>query len=92
MHKEIHLIVSGRVQGVLFRDYTRRKAKKLGLFGWVKNLPDGTVEIVAQGEEEHLKEFLKKIKRGSLPSKVERVNVEWREPRNTFESFEMILK
>jgi acylphosphatase len=92
MKEEMHIIISGRVQGVFFRDYARRKAEKLGIKGRVRNLDDGTVEIVAQGEEASLLRFLEEIKRGSLPSKVERVNVERREPKEVFESFEMILR
>ena len=61
--KCVHLIVSGRVQGVFFRDNTRKKAIELGLNGYAKNLPDGNVEIVAEGSEDRINELIEFIKR-----------------------------
>ena len=54
--KCVHLIVSGRVQGVFFRPNVRNKAVELGLHGYAKNLPDGNVEVVAQGDEKKVNE------------------------------------
>ena len=88
--KCIHLIVAGRVQGVFFRDNTRKKAIELGLNGYAKNLPDGTVEIVAEGNEDKLKELLEFIKKGPGIAKVENVKIKHKEPEN-FKSFEIIL-
>ena len=51
MKKRVHAIVHGRVQGVFFREYTRRQAEQRGLNGWVRNLPDGTVETIFEGDE-----------------------------------------
>jgi acylphosphatase len=62
--KRFHIFVSGRVQGVFFRGNTVRIANNLGVTGWVRNLTDGRVEIVAQGSEEKLKEFIEWIKKG----------------------------
>ena len=53
----IHLVIEGRVQGVWFRDSTRREAISLGVFGWVRNRPDGTVEIVAEGPEDQVRKL-----------------------------------
>lgn len=58
------LIIKGTVQGVLFRKYTKDKAKELNIKGWVRNLPDGSVEIVAQGEERNMREFIAWCKHG----------------------------
>jgi acylphosphatase len=56
--KRIHLVVRGRVQGVYYRASAQREAKRLGLTGWVVNRPDGSVEIVAEGEEDQVKDLL----------------------------------
>lgn len=60
----MHCYVSGRVQGVFFRAATREQARLLGLTGWVRNLPDGRVEVQAFGEEELLKSLRQWLKRG----------------------------
>ena len=86
--KCIHLIVSGRVQGVFFRDNTRRKAKELRLTGYAKNLPDGSVEIVAEGNEDKLDELIKFIKKGPGVAMVEGIKVTHKEPEN-FKTFEI---
>ena len=76
--KQVHLFVRGRVQGVFFRASTQREAKRLGLTGWVKNRPDGGVEILAEGEEESLKDLIGWANRGPSAARVERVDVRWR--------------
>ena len=86
--KCIHLIVSGRVQGVFFRDNTRRRARELGLTGYAKNLPNGDVELVAQGNEEKLKELIKFIKKGPGIAKVTNIKIKHKEPEN-FKEFEI---
>ena len=53
--KRIHLLIRGRVQGVYFRAAAMREARRLGITGWVRNRPDGTVEVVAEGEEDAIK-------------------------------------
>lgn len=73
--KQFHILISGFVQGVGFRVFTVKKARKLGLTGWVRNLKDGRVEAVVQGEEEKLKELLKHINKGSYFSEVKNVLV-----------------
>jgi len=70
---QIHLLITGRVQGVGFRDFTQRTAEKLGILGWVRNLASGAVELCAQGPDEKLKEFTEKVSAGPSSSKVEKV-------------------
>ncbi|HEV7701970.1 MAG TPA: acylphosphatase [Candidatus Paceibacterota bacterium] len=90
MTKRLECIVSGRVQGVLFRDFTQRTAKKLKLAGTVENLPDGTVKAIAEGDEIKLAEFLSKLKKGPLLSNVKDVKVEWFDATNIFLDFKIV--
>lgn len=76
-----HLFISGRVQGVTFRASTRRRAKKMDLNGWVKNLKDGRVEAVFEGPEGKIKEMVDWCHRGPRAARVENVEVEWEKPR-----------
>ncbi len=71
-----HIIVKGRVQGVFFRKYTKQKAKELNIKGWVRNLPDDRVEIMAQGDEKNLQQFLEWCKRGPANATVTNVTAE----------------
>lgn len=80
MIKRLECRVHGRVQLVMFRDFVKRGARTLGISGWVKNNPDGTVSVVAEGEEGSLQKLLARIHRGSLLSRVDRVEEVWREP------------
>ncbi|MBM4402273.1 MAG: acylphosphatase [Candidatus Cloacimonetes bacterium] len=87
--KKLHLFVSGFVQGVNFRYYTKEKADELGLTGWVKNLPDGRVEVQALGEKEKLAEFLSWCQRGPDLADVKRVEVGWEEGDMKSRGFEI---
>jgi acylphosphatase len=88
--KQVHLFVRGRVQGVFFRASTQREAKRLGLTGWVKNRPDGGVEILAEGEEDALKELIGWANRGPSAARVERVDVRWRSFVGDFFDFRIV--
>ncbi len=72
--KRIHALVHGRVQGVFFRDYTRREALRLGLSGWVRNLADGSVETEFEGHPEKVQAMLDWLSFGSPQSLVSRVD------------------
>ncbi len=84
---QYHIFVSGKVQGVGFRFRTRLKALKLEITGWVKNLPDGRVEIVAQGEKNNLNELLNWIKSTLFFSKVEKINFFQEELKDRYNNF-----
>ena len=85
--QEIHVIVSGVVQGVSYRYYVQDAATELSVTGWVQNLPDGTVEVLAQADGDTLKEFIEYLHEGSLHAKVEGVAAEWRTPKREFDDF-----
>jgi acylphosphatase len=90
MQSAFRAIVSGRVQLVMYRDFACRKAKPLNVSGTVKNLKDGTVEVVAEGEESALKAFLDFLHAGPMLAQVEDVSVEWGKPTGAFRGFSII--
>lgn len=79
--------VTGRVQMVMYRDFTQRKARLLELFGFVRNNPDGSVTVVAEGEKEGLTRFIEKLHKGSLLARVDDVEVEWKAATGEFKDF-----
>lgn len=89
MLKRIHVFVSGRVQGVAFRWVTSDVALQLKVFGWARNLPDGRVEVVAEGEEENLKQFIEFLNKGPRYAKVRNIEIEWIDYIGEFASFEI---
>jgi len=91
MESELRAVVSGRVQLVMYRDFTCRAAKRFGLVGTVRNLRDGTVEVVAQGDAKKLEHFVSTLKRGSPLSRVDGVEVEWRTPSRDFKIFSIVF-
>lgn len=96
MNERIEAVVSGRVQGVMYRDFTCRTARGLQLVGEVKNLPDGTVRVVAEGPRAALEELVQKLHVGPRLSfkivpvgKVESVSVSWLAATGSYRSFEI---
>jgi len=85
--KRAHLFVSGLVQGVFFRDHTRRWATSLGLTGWVRNLDDGRVEALAEGPETDLQALIVQLRQGPPRARVEEVRVEWGPFQGEFKDF-----
>jgi acylphosphatase len=75
------VVIRGRVQGVFFRAEAGERARSLGLAGWVRNNPDGTVEAVFQGDRDRVDSMLAWCRRGPPAAQVEDVDVEWTEPR-----------
>jgi acylphosphatase len=84
-----HVIISGRVQGVFFRSETKEKAKELGVFGWVKNLAEGQVEAVFEGERARVEEMVKWAKSGPPGAIVNDLDLSWEEYRGEFNGFEI---
>lgn len=89
MDKKVHVLYSGNVQGVGFRFTARRAASAIGgLTGWVSNLPDGRVELVAEGEQRKLTRLLESIKSG-IGSYITGSDVQWSEPSGEFSKFDI---
>jgi acylphosphatase len=78
--KRAKVIVHGAVQGVFFRVEARDRARSLGLAGWVRNVPDGTVEAVLEGDDERVESMVEWSRRGPAGARVEEVEVDWSEP------------
>lgn len=87
---EMHVLVSGKVQGIGFRALTRYYASNLGLKGTVKNMPDGSVEIYAQGSKKHLEELIEKLKDDIGPGHIEQATVEYFPIENPHDEFRII--
>lgn len=85
--KRVHLIVRGRVQGVYFRASARERARQLGLSGWVRNCPDGSVEIVAEGEPGRLEQLVMWSHSGPPGALVTDLDVKWQEATGEFVGF-----
>jgi len=83
----VHIYVSGRVQGVFYRSNTRKRALELGLTGWVRNLPDGLVEAVVEGEEDQVDKLVLWCRRGPPSAVVTGLEVEREAPTGEFETF-----
>lgn len=86
-HQQLHATVRGRVQGVSFRYYTEQRAKVLGLVGWVRNRPDGSVEVVAEGDAEQLAAFEQFLKTGPASARVETVEKDYQPATGEFTRF-----
>ena len=89
MTKRVRLTVSGVVQGVGFRMYAQREARHLGLTGFVRNLPGGEVEIVAEGDPAAVDRLTAWARQGLPAARVERVEVEPAEPTGGFDGFDV---
>jgi acylphosphatase len=83
----IRAVIRGRVQGVFFRGFTERSAAALGLQGWVRNRPDGSVEVLAEGSRADLQALLAALGRGPAAARVDAVETEWLEASGEFPDF-----
>ena len=89
--KRVHVFYSGQVQGVGFRYSVRDIAMSLAVTGWVKNLEDRRVEVVAEGEQKDLEEFLDKISKSYIGRYVKDTEVSWEKATKEFGSFEVVF-
>jgi acylphosphatase len=87
MQKHIECHITGRVQMVMYRDFAMRNAKRLGIVGTVRNLPDGRVHLIAEGDELQLMSYIEKLSKGSALSHVEHIDVDWSNAREGFTDF-----
>lgn len=88
--ESLHAIVHGRVQGVNFRYYTQLNAQALKLTGWVRNRPDGTVEVMAEGPRTALEQLLAFLGEGPSHARVDRVDVGWLPASGRFSQFQVV--
>jgi len=85
--KRIKLIIKGRVQGIFYRKITQKTAISLGIIGYVRNLPDGSVEVVAEAPEQKLKELIGFCRKGPERAVVTNIQIQFSEPKNEFTTF-----
>ena len=87
MKSKVHVIISGRVQGVWFRASTKSKAEQFGITGWVRNTSDGNVEAVFEGDEKIIEEILEWCNHGPPLAKVDNVEIKKQPSSNDFDQF-----
>jgi len=83
----VRVFVDGRVQGVAYRFFAEKFASRLGVSGWVRNLEDGRVEILAEGSAEHISVFLERLREGPSLARVDRFDVRREPPTGEFRDF-----
>ena len=86
----VHVLISGRVQGVWFRANTKEKAEQLGINGWVRNTSDGKVEAIFEGDQNNIEQMSKWCKKGPELANVIDVNINSEEVSGEFEGFKII--
>ncbi len=90
MNKRYHVWISGRVQGVFFRANTGKRARSLGLTGWVRNLPDGRVESVFEGDDQAVEAMLAWCRTGTPPARVDQVDLREEPPSGRHADFAVV--
>jgi len=87
MRTSVHIVAKGLVQGVGFRYFIFRQAVAYGLTGFARNLVNGDVEVVAEGDRSLIEELIKDVKRGPRASHVTEIELAWREPSESYPNF-----
>lgn len=88
--KRIECVILGRVQMVMFRDFAKRNARRLGIFGSAQNLSDGSVRIVAEGRKERVEEFIALLKKGPVFARVDSLEIQWSDTDGTYTAFSIV--
>ena len=91
MTARVHVIITGKVQGVCFRIATKQEAEKYGVTGWVRNIIDGSVEAVFEGKKDRVDSVLEWCGDGPLSAKVKKVETKWEEHKNEFQFFQIVF-
>ena len=86
----VNIKIYGQVQGVFFRRSAKEEADRLGIFGWIRNADDGSVESLVVGSKDKLDKFVKWCKKGPPLAKVENVEVDWRDSEEDFDHFDIL--
>jgi acylphosphatase len=89
--RRLEAVVRGYVQGVGYRAFAAREARTLGLTGAVRNEPDGSVRVIAEGKETTLRDFLRRLERGPAEAEVSHVDAQWPPVAGEFSSFRILL-
>jgi acylphosphatase len=87
----VHLLISGFVQGVGYRQFVKRAAVSLGLVGWVRNLPDRRVEALVTGSKTDLRKLIDRCKKGSFLSRIDNIQADWLEKEEVFDGFKTVV-
>ncbi len=83
----VHLTIEVQVQGVFFRTSTLQEAKRLSVKGWVRNCPDGSVEVVAEGSRKKIVEMIQWCHQGPARAQVRNVQLQWEDHKESFKNF-----
>ena len=89
--RQIVALVKGRVQGVSFRAFCADEAMLLGVTGYAKNLPDGRLEVLAEGDESSLRQFIERLRAGPALARVDEVTFRWEQPTGAYRGFEAVI-
>lgn len=87
MKSRIHMHIFGDVQGVFFRANAQNEARRLGVVGWVRNVLDGSVEVLAEGERNDLEKLLEWCSHGPADASVSKIDYEWLDNKDEFNEF-----
>lgn len=89
--RQLVALAKGRVQGVGYRAFCADEAMRMGVAGYARNLPDGRVEVLAEGDESTLRQFIDRLREGPGMSRVDDVAFRWEEPTGGYPGFEAVI-